>query len=360
MTARPGPVQLSVLDGIGAVPAADFDRLDSAAGAAGSYYRTLQREADGRWHTRYLRRTDGGRLTALLPLHTVAGRRWPDPAYDPGGWPLPDGWRADYSPAGCLLVGSFADLRTGFPVAEELREPRALRELLALLARLAAAEDRCLVFPYTLPAARQALTAATGDRIGWASLGREARLPGIAEPDWLSTVRADVRRNLRRDPKLIAAAGIRASRHSWPEVEELASVLIAEHNTAQGRFDHAEFVKLRNREWDACPGLELTVFGARSATVTGFVTAFVWQDQLELYEIGLRGEKGPERLAAYLDLVFQQPIRLARATGLTGIRLGVATEQVKASRGAVLHELSGGVLSLPDVRRLAARAPSRF
>src|SRR4051812_42104164 len=197
-------MELTVLDSIDSIDPADFDRLDSDAGSAGSYPRPRQREHDGRWRCRYLCRTDGGTLSALLPLYTVSGRSWPDPAYDPSGWPLPDGWRTRYSAEGCLLVGSFADLRTGFPVAGQLRGPAALGELLAAVAQLAAAQERCLVFPYLMPAARQALAAAAGDRIGWALLGREARLHGVSDPDWLGSLRARVRRNLLQDPLLIA------------------------------------------------------------------------------------------------------------------------------------------------------------
>jgi hypothetical protein len=349
-------VELSIVDSLERVSAEDFDRLDSSAGSAACYQRTRQRERDGRWRCRYLYAADGGRLMAMLALYTANGRAWPDPAYDPSTWELPAGLRGDYAPGDCVLVGGFADLRTGFAVAEQAREPAVLGELLAGIAQFAAEQDRCLVFPYLLPDAQQAVTAATAGRIGWAPLAREARLARVSDADWYAGMPGEVRRNLRRDQKLIAAAGIVPSRHSWPEVEELASDVIAEHNVALGRFDHAEFVRMRNREWDACPGVELTVFGASTASVTGFVTALIWQDRLEAYEIGLRGEHGPQRFAAYLDLVFYQPLRTAQAAGLTDIRLGVTSERVKAGRGAVFADLRGGVLSLADTRCLAAPA----
>lgn len=349
-------MELSIVDSLDCVSAEDFDRLDSSAGSAACYQRTRQRERDGRWRCRYLHATDSGRLIAMVPLYTAVGRAWPDPAYDPSTWELPPELTGDYSPGDCLLVGGFADLRTGFAVAEQAREPTVLGELLAGIAGFAAQQERCLAFPYLLPDAQPAVTAATAGRVGWAPLAREARLARVTDADWYAGMPGDVRRNLRRDQKLIAAAQIVPSRHSWPEVEELASEVIAEHNIALGRFDHAEFVKLRNREWDACPGVELTVFGASTASVTGFVTALIWQDRLEAYEIGLRGEHGPQRFAAYLDLVFYQPLRTAQAAGLTDIRLGVTSERVKAGRGAVFADLSGGLLSLPDTRWLAEHA----
>ena len=82
-------MEIAVIDSIAEVSAADFERLDATAGAVGSYQRISQREADGRWRARYLRCLDGDRLAALIPLYTAHGSSWPDPVYDPAGWPLP-------------------------------------------------------------------------------------------------------------------------------------------------------------------------------------------------------------------------------------------------------------------------------
>ncbi|HEV2887522.1 MAG TPA: hypothetical protein VGX49_11465, partial [Jatrophihabitans sp.] len=190
-------MELTVIDSLDQVSGADFDRLDSSAGSAACYERTRQREHDGRWRCRYLRATEHGRLTALIPLYTASGRAWPDPVYDPSGWQLPPAVRDDYAAGNCLLVGGFADLRTGFAVADQAREPAVLRELLAAIARIAAEQDRCLVFPYHFPDARQALDEAAGALIGWALLGREGQLRGVSEPGWHAGMRAGVRYNLR-------------------------------------------------------------------------------------------------------------------------------------------------------------------
>ena len=76
-------VDIAVIDSIAEVNAADFERLDTSAGAVGSYQRISQREADGRWQTRYLRCLDGDRLLALIPLYAAQGTSWPDPVYVP-------------------------------------------------------------------------------------------------------------------------------------------------------------------------------------------------------------------------------------------------------------------------------------
>jgi hypothetical protein len=95
------------------------------------------------------------------------------------------------------------------------------------------------------------------------------------------------------------------------------------------------------------------VFTARSPVVTGVETAVLWNNELDLREIGLAGEEGADRRAAYLDLVFRQPIAFAQSRRLRRIRLGMGAEMVKTGRGAVLQDLHGGVLTASDARRFA-------
>jgi hypothetical protein len=346
-------VEIAVIDSIAEVRAADFERLDISTGAVGSYHRVSQREADGRWRARYLRCLEGDRLMALIPLYTAQGSNWPDPVYDPTGWPLPATDTEDCAADSCLLVGNNADLLNGLPVAAELREPGPLRALLAAIARLAADEGRCLAFPFCYPAARQAIDRASNSAIHWGLLGREARLEGVDDPGWQAGLSRPARYNLRHDQALIEAAGIRSRIVDWAEVAEPASALIAEHNVRVGMFDHPEFVKLRGQRWQDCPGVEFMVFAAESDSLTGYVTGWIWHDELAVYEIGLPGAESPQRLACYLELVFRRPLQLARQRGLRMLRLGPSAERIKASRGAVFHELSGGVLDVVATKHLA-------
>ena len=348
-------MDLSIIDSIDEVSCADFDRLDSSAGSAGCYQRTRQREADGRWRTCYLRAVDDGRLGALIPLHTASGSKWPDPMYDPGNWELPAA-DEDYRAGRCLLVGSYADLRTGWPVAAALRRPGVLRQLLAVIARFAAEQDRCLVFAYLFSEARHNLAEATDDAISWTRLAQEGQLHGVSEPGWQDRLAGPIRYNLRRDRNRIAKAGVVSDEHAWADVEEAASSMIAEHNVRKGGVDHPEYVKMRNRQWQACEGVELLVLSARAATASGYLTLLLWRDSLELYEIGLQGEPGPDRLAVYLELMFHHPLRVAQARGgVRLMRLGQAAERVKAGRGAVLQDLYGGVLGLRQTKDLAVQ-----
>src|SRR6185437_9953709 len=127
------------------------------------------------------------------------GGSWPDPVYDPAGWPLPAADTEDCEAGGCLLVGGNADLLTGFPVDPALAEPEPLRALLTAIARLAADEGRGLAFPFCYSTARQAIDRASNGSIRWALLGREARLEGLDDPGWENRLSRPARYNLRHD-----------------------------------------------------------------------------------------------------------------------------------------------------------------
>jgi hypothetical protein len=345
-------METALVGDLGGTGAAEFDGLDRSAGAAGSYHRLRQRQADRRWAVRYLRATEGGRLTAAIPVYEYRGKAWPSPHYDAATWPLPGGRRPELVPAACLLVGGCADARSSLHVRCR-RGPGPLRRLVAELAAAAAARDRCLVFPYFDGRARAALAEATADRVAWVPLLREAQLREIADPGWERSLGAKPYATLRRDRELIAGAGLTGSVHRWAEVAEEAGELIAAHNNRKGEPDHPEFARLRYAEWDQCEGVELIVLRTAGAGLTGLLAALVWQDELQLVEMGLTGVDGPDRLAAYLDLVFHRPLALARERGLRTIRLGSAAEVPKRSRGAVFEELYGGVLDRDRTREVA-------
>src|SRR5262249_34661327 len=118
--------------------------------------------------------------------------------------------------------------------------------------------------------------------------------------------------------------------------------------------DHPEFAAMRYQQWELCPSVRLVVFRAATSGVSGVLTALVWRNDLELYEIGLTGTEGPHRLAVYLSLMFHQPFAFARQEKLNNIRAGTASEVPKSSRGATLRNLYGGVLSAAATARLAA------
>jgi hypothetical protein len=327
----------------------EFDALDRSAGAAGSLGRIRQAEQDGRWRTRYLRAVHGTELVAAVPVHTSTGSAWPDPAYDPRNWDLPTDVAQPLSADRCLVVGNVYDRRSSLPA--RLDEPAGnIHDVLVAAARIAAADGRALIFPYVYDRARRALDAAVNG-ISWTVLAREARFPDVCDPD--RPVGSRVRGVLRRDRRLIAAANLAGSVQTWTAAEPVAVKLIAEHNQRKGVPDHPEFVRARYQQWSECSDVELIVFSASAPAVTGVLTAMVWQEELELYEIGLPKSLDSTRIAVYLDLVFHRPLDYARERGLRHVRAGTEAETPKHSRGAVFVELSGGVLSSDRTNELA-------
>ncbi|EDY56052.2 MULTISPECIES: hypothetical protein [Streptomyces] len=344
----------TLLDSIGALSPEQFDALDDSAGAAGCHHRLLQRESDLRWRMRYAVRREADRLLAAVPACTRLGTGWPDPAYDVRRWGLPAGLvPEDLTADRCLFVGGCTDLRSALHIGPTADGERVARSVLAGLARTAAETDQCLAFPYVYAPARRLIAQACRDRAGWAPLGREARFPDADAPDREERAVSRVRGVLRRDRRLIAAAGVRTTVSDWADVADDAADLIARHNSRKGSPDHPEFVALRHEQWALCEPVRVIALTASAGTARGVLTALVWRSELELYEIGLTGQESPDRIAVYLDLLFHQPLAYARDHRLTAIRAGLAAEVPKKSRGAVMHEVYGGVLSVSDTKRLA-------
>lgn len=329
--------------------AAEFDALDRSAGAAGSLGRLRQVERDGRWRTRYACVARGDTLVASVPVYSSTAAAWPDGAYDPRNWGLDPDVVEPLSADRCLLVGGVYDQRSSFPVELDERGDN-VRDALRIMARIAAAEGRSLAFPYAYGRARRALDA-VADGVHWTRLARESHFRDIDDPD--RPIASRVRGVLRRDRRLIDAANLSASVLSWADAEPAALELIAGHNIRKDVPDHPEFVRMRYRQWSECTDVELVVFRVTAPAVTGILTALVWRDELELYEIGLPECDDSVRIAVYLDLIFHQPMAYARRRGLRRIRAGSAAETPKGSRGAVLEDLFGGVLTIDATRELA-------
>lgn len=196
------------------------------------------------------------------------------------------------TPDRALLVGGSADLRSSLHVAPGPQHPALAESALRRIAALAAAEGRGLVFPYFSQAARDTLTAASADRIAWRVLAREAHFGNILDPRREDRLSSQVRGVLRRDRRLLAQADLTGQVTSWPDMAAEAAELIAAHNIRKGKPDHPEFVRMRYQQWDQCHSIRLVVFTAAAPGVSGLLTALVWRDDLELYEIGLTGSEG--------------------------------------------------------------------
>jgi hypothetical protein len=347
-------MDISILSDLDSVDAGRFNALDPGCSALCCHGHTLIRENDGRWRVRYLRCVDdAGELAAVIPLYTSKAESWSDPAYDPATWPF-DAAPAALAPSAALLVGGRSDLRSSLHARPDLLASPDLRRVLARVAALAAEEGRGLVLPYLPPASREALTRAGGERISWALLGRAARLRGVTEPDWHARIGSHARATLRKDQRLFDSVPMKVAVRTWPEVEDYACAMFAEHNVGLGSPDHPEIARLRNRELMDCAEVELVVFTCETEHVFAVVAGLVWNGELILHELGLRGDGGErERLAVYLNLSFHESVRYARERGLRDVLLGMKATATKSSRGCVFEDVYGGVLGVADTGQLA-------
>lgn len=325
------------------VDRSEFGRLGRRGGVRTSYDRLLQRESDRRFDVRYLRVRDGQELVGLLPLYAPVAPRLLDAAYDPAHWaeastPI----RPDRA---VLLVAGSGDLRSSLLIAESHRAPAHMRTILDQVFGVATDLERdCVVFPYLDQTDRGMINDAHPGAVQWSALGREAVFDQDPNPTDGSRHRASkVAYVLRRDARLIEAAGTEARTTGWSEVEADATQLIADNNARHGQRDHPQFVHMRHREWDACENADLVVFAARAGAVRGYLTAVVWEDELDLYEIGLTPDADPARTPVYLSLLIHQPRAFAETHGLRRIRAGLGSESPKSSRGARMVPVFGGV-----------------
>lgn len=347
-----GPLVARLEESLTDVPAGQFDSMSVAAGAASCYHRLRQRESDGRWRVRYAVLDDDALLGAV-PGYTPVGTSWPGEAYDVRRWCLPGLSLESTTPGQCLYVAGCADLRSSLHIASSSDRGALARAALIELARLAADHHQMLVFPYFFTADRALIDQVTSGTAVWVSLGCEARFPDAGDPLREERAGSRVRGVLRRDRRLIEAAEVRSCVQSWPEAETIASELISNHNVRKGTADHRKFVVLRHQQWARCEHVNVVAFAAAAGSVRGVLSALVWSGDLELYEIGIDGPQGSHRTAVYLSLLFHQPMLFARKHGLATIRAGLAAEVPKKSRGAILHEVFGGILSAEDTSRLA-------
>lgn len=356
----PGLARFRTETGLSDLPDLEAAAFDPSAGAAGTRDRLLTVEADGRWRRRYVaaepvgrtepseqRPSGDPRLAALLPVYWPAGRSWPDPAYAPAGWPIPGLPPEQVTADRCLLVGGVYDRRTALHLPED---PALARDGLREVARIAVTSGRCLVFPFVYDRSCRVLDAVTGGRIRWGVLEHEAQFHDVLRTDGVG---ARVRGVLRRDRRTIERAASTGSVVPWQDTDPQTATLIADHNLRMGQFDDPEFVRMRYAQWVACAAVQVIVFDARAGSLRGVLTALVWQDDLELHEIGLPETDDPARLALYLDLIFHRPFAYARENRLSTIRAGTAARTPKASRGAAFVPLHGGVLDAEDTRWLA-------
>ena len=336
-------MRFDIVESLQEFSSVEFNALDGAAGSAGSYARLIQRESDRRVECRYVRISDGNQILGAVPFYLPRTKRLPA-QYDPTEWRSETSLADPVSKP--LWVGGSADLRSCLHLASSARHWEVVKEAVRLVGSFAEPRQiSVLCFPYFSEREMSLLTNAVPE-CAWLPLGREATFGIPSGGPYTDAQPSRVRYVLRRDARLVADAGVQGWTEPWHRVANAASEMIAEHNRSHGRLDDVRLARLRHEEWLECGGVDLIVFVARTRRLTGYLTARLWGGLLELNELGLPSAAGSDRLAIYLSLMFSQPLAYAVRGGLSEVRAGLKAEVPKASRGARLREISGGVLAL--------------
>jgi hypothetical protein len=332
------------------ISAAGFDNMNRI-GAAGSHGRLRALEDDPRWDSAYVLSERAGALVGATPMYRCRAGAWPDVAYAAETW---NRSFAAASPAKSVLMGGRSDLQSSVFLSDDAVTEELVRSVTRRCAEWAG-DSEYLLLPYFSGPDWTALSESLGSTVSWQCVGHEASFlapfptaPGVQLP-------RRVRQTLSRDDRNSRSHGIEARVTSWDEanLSGVAAQLIAEHNARFGSADHSVLVESRMAAWQQTPGIDLLVFHAWSATGSdGFVTALVWRDTLELFEIGLCGEPGAERHSLYVELVFRAPMAFAAENELRCITTGLAAGVPKAARGASFSPVYCGVASLADVRAI--------
>lgn len=317
--------------------AGEFDGLDPGCGPVGSYARLVQLERDRRWSTEYLCARERGILLAAVPLYRLSKGDWPDPSYDPASWGL-----GHLGPATDLtVVGGRSGLLTSLHVASAIsgtsRHLRLIEELVAREFRQA------LILPYLRDSDLRPWREVLGSRLECRALGADARFDPLLPPE---AVARNVRQTLRKDQRMFERLEVESSGRTWSEVRSFAAGLIARNNQAQGLPDAEQLVDFRVRQWEACEGVSVVVRTVQARGEHGVLVCLVWRDWMDLQEAGITGARSDIRRTLYAQLLFHQPVLIARERGVRQIRAGLKAEQAKAIRGASFVPLTSGAFTL--------------
>ncbi|MET7280043.1 hypothetical protein ABZS29_17545 [Kribbella sp. NPDC005582] len=303
----------------------EFANLGMDLGAVGSFGRIQQISDDPRWALRIVSVTENGRLVAAVPIFLGRGDRWTDQLHSPEAWGGPPPPPLDE----CAFIGGRQDVRAGVHCVNRPDVIEAARDMCAEMPELI---GRQLHFSYYDTAQRHLAEQIFGS-ITWQAQFDEYAFPAAVIHGAPADLPKRTRQLLRQDQRRIAEAGISVETSSWSDHDGHAAELIARQNRHKGLEDHAELVEYRMELWDECE--DVSVHVACDQDGLAAVTMLVHRDELEVYEIGLPQPDTAYRLELYLALGYHAPLTLARAKGLTRIRMGMESGQAKTHRGAV-------------------------
>ncbi|GAB1643550.1 hypothetical protein [Krasilnikovia sp. MM14-A1259] len=312
--------------------------LDAPTPAAADVIRP---STDPRWQTRYLIAAEGGEVLGITPLSRPRTQRMADRDYDLRL--LVASSDRDDIPADArewLVIGGAHSLRGGILIHRDLPDSAAARVRAAIADRavgLTTHEGLYGAAPYVGRTDRDAFVSVPG--AGWRSVESAAaatiEVPPESMDAYLASLAPDRRRNVRRDWRHIAAAGLATACGPAEEAIENAAVLVAAVKIRHGVMDDPRIAAYRLHTWLNSRADEHLAFTVTSPEVGPVATSFVARtgDSLEVHEIGMIDDENLRHLG-YIEAGFYAPIRYALATGGRSVHLGTESPAPKRHRGA--------------------------
>lgn len=307
-----------------------FDCIDPACGVTHCYHRTRQLEAEPFWTVQYIVASDDpspGNISAVLPIYKPKTREWSNSLYDPARWGA-----GACAPRNTVVIGAVRDVQSCLRITHDTTSMTSLASMLDLAVEYSA--HRQIVFPHYSETARAAIDAAYPGSIAWVPTYVSSQLEMCEGPAWESSLGSAARAERRSDRRLITRAGLSVRVEQWAACHVSLLDLVVDHARRLGGTDSAVAAFRRYKQWSECKGVQVLVFQVtKRSTVMGVGMALEWKDELLLYEMGLPGSRGPDRLATYLLLLSEAPVSYALEKELRLIRLGFGNEVLTSRRG---------------------------
>ncbi len=365
---EPGQLTVTVVGGVDDIGAADWAAVTAGRGFYSSppWLRLVQEDP---WYdVWYLVAREDGRVLGILPVYLSSGRARDgidgpyDPAavfIEPGGMGDPARWR----PA--LLAGGRTGHDTELLLRPDLPAATRRRVLAAMIARMTRLADTSGVqagaFMYLTSEAAAELAPVTGLPPLLADVTATVPLDGCRSfDDHLDRLPGPRRRRIRHEIREFAESGftVRQVRLAG-SVSVIAPLLAADHGR-YGLGDTPQMLAAHlSQHAEHLDALSHVLLCEHAGRPVGALLAYEWQDAWYARAVGTSdGLRG--RAAAFFNLAYYEPIRLAIERGMHRYVLGPSTIAAKVKRGAVLEPRWSVLLGRSDLASSVRRRSTRW